>query len=86
MYYTYAIYSQEFDKIYIGMTNDLERRLYDHNERGRGWTKQYRPWKIIYFESFEVKSEGLVREKEFKSYQGRQFIRAIIASNNGSVG
>ena len=63
-YYVYALYSEEFDKIYIGYTSDLELRLNSHNdERNTGWTHRYRPWKLIYHEEFGTKSESLRREK-----------------------
>jgi len=40
-YYTYVIYSSEYDKIYIGYTSNLERRLYYHNRGIKGWTAKF---------------------------------------------
>ena len=62
------------------MTKDLERRLYDHNERANhhGWTKNYRPWDLIHFETHATKTEALNRERQLKSHQGRQFIREVL--------
>ena len=59
MYSVYALYSVNFDKIYIGFSSDPEKRLLSHNdERNTGWTSKYHPWKIIYTEEFENKTEA----------------------------
>jgi putative endonuclease len=67
-------YSEKSDKIYIGMTCDLEKRLFAHNNLPKGWTRYFRPWKLVYSEVLPTKSEALKREKELKSHQGRNFI------------
>ncbi|MFO7825668.1 MAG: GIY-YIG nuclease family protein [Cyclobacterium sp.] len=49
MFTVYALYSEKFDKIYIGFTSDLQKRLISHNELGtKGWTIKFRPWKLVY--------------------------------------
>ncbi len=76
MYFVYVLYSENYDKIYIGMTSNLEQRLLSHNELSKkGWTIKFRPWKMVYKESFQTKQEALKREKELKSFRGREFIR-----------
>ncbi len=57
------------------MSTDVEKRLYAHNNLPKGWTRSFRPWRLLYQETFELKSEALKREKEMKSHQGRIFIR-----------
>ncbi|KOH47048.1 GIY-YIG nuclease family protein [Sunxiuqinia dokdonensis] len=74
-YHVYVLHSEKFDKIYVGMTSDLERRVFAHNNLPKGWTKSFRPWKLIFSETFEEKAEALRREKALKSHQGRDFIR-----------
>ncbi|HWY98424.1 MAG TPA: GIY-YIG nuclease family protein [Bacteroidia bacterium] len=81
MYTTYALYSKEHDKIYIGFTSDLESRLRIHNEIAtKGFTIKYRPWIVIYSEQYSTKAEAMKREKQLKSAQGRNFIRNLISS------
>ncbi len=76
MYFVYVLYSENYDKIYIGMTSNLEQRLLSHSELSKkGWTIKFRPWKMVYKESFQTKKEALKREKELKSFRGREFIR-----------
>ena len=75
MFSTYVLYSEKFNKIYIGYTSDLENRIIAHNEKAtKGYTLRYRPWKIVHTEIFEFTSEALRREKELKTARGRKFI------------
>ncbi len=79
MYIVYALFSEKYDKIYIGFTSDVQKRLVAHNdERNTGWTAKYRSWKIIYTEELENKSDALKREKQLKTSRGRNFIRGLI--------
>jgi putative endonuclease len=81
MFFVYALYSSEYDKIYVGFTADVERRLAAHNHpENKNWTGKFQPWKVIYTESFQTKGEAMKREKELKSFRGREFIRSLIKS------
>ncbi|MBM4176226.1 MAG: GIY-YIG nuclease family protein, partial [Ignavibacteria bacterium] len=54
-YFVYVILSREGYR-YTGMTEDLERRLQEHNEKVKSfWTKRGNDWRVIYFEEFETK-------------------------------
>ncbi len=79
-FFVYVIYSEEHNKIYIGMTSNLEKRVFAHNNLPKGWTKSFRPWKLIHSEEYFTKSKALQREKELKSHQGRDFIRNTFIS------
>jgi len=48
MFIVYALYSKKYQKIYIGMTSDLERRLFAHNNLPKGWTAKFRPCTVIH--------------------------------------
>lgn len=79
MFNVYVLYSEKYNKIYVGMTSNLEERFKSHNELGKkGWTIKFRPWVIVYTEEHEEKSAALKREKQLKSAQGRLFIRSLI--------
>ena len=53
VFYTYVLFSQSFNKIYIEFTSDIENRLLSHNVLAKkGWTIKFRPWKLIYSEVF----------------------------------
>ena len=78
----YVLYSEKYEKIYIGYTSDLEARIKSHNEFAtKGWTIRFRPWKLIYTETFENKTEALERERQLKSARGRVFIHSLISNH-----
>ena len=79
MFTVYVLYSDRYDKIYIGVTSDLGGRLLSHNELGvKGWTVRYRPWRLLYQEEYESKAQALKREQSLKSFRGRVFIRSLL--------
>jgi len=79
MFTVYVLYSEKYDKIYIGFTSDLEARLKSHNQLSqKGWTVRYRPWKIIYTEPYADKQSAMRRERALKSSRGRKFIRSLL--------
>ncbi|MBU0612852.1 GIY-YIG nuclease family protein [Patescibacteria group bacterium] len=83
MFHTYAIHNRKHDKIYVGHTSDLKRRLERHNGKIKRKNSSYTAkfsgkWVIIYSEDFETRAEAIHREGELKSYQGREFIKNLI--------
>ncbi|MCG2699153.1 GIY-YIG nuclease family protein [Candidatus Parcubacteria bacterium] len=66
MFYVYLLKSLAKDRKYIGCTNDLKQRIKTHNEGGVKSTKLFKPWKLIYYESFIDKYDAFEREKELK--------------------
>ena len=78
MYYVYILISERDQKRYIGFTQDLERRIVEHNTGLVKSTKNRIPLKVIYFERFENKAEAMNREKFFKSGKGREFLMNIL--------
>lgn len=84
MYYIYALYNKENNKIYVGQTADLEKRITLHNSKiiKKSYTARFGgSWEIIYQEKANSRQEALTREKQLKSYQGRLFIKSLIISN-----
>ncbi|MEI6267224.1 MAG: GIY-YIG nuclease family protein [bacterium] len=79
MYYVYAIYNKEHDKIYVGQTNNIQRRLLQHNSKvlnkGHYTSKFSGPWEIFYQEGVDDRSTAIAREKGLKSHQGRIFLQ-----------
>jgi putative endonuclease len=77
-YYVYVIKSKE-DFIYKGMTDNLERRLVEHNNKALSfWTKRGTDWKLIYNEEFDNKTEALKREKWLKTGVGREYLKKVL--------
>ena len=68
--------------IYIGVTNDLERRASDHSlGRGSGFTTQYNVQKLVYFETYPDPASAIAREKQLKKWS-RAKKEALIAKEN----
>jgi putative endonuclease len=77
MYYVYAIRSTSANYIYVGMTNNLDRRLRQHNNGESRTTKPYRPFVLIYSEIAENRIAARKREKYLKSGIGKEFLRSL---------
>lgn len=75
MFYNYVLQSIERGEIYVGYTNDLKRRLVEHNKGLNLSTKRYRPWKIIYYEACLTESDARRREGYLKTTQGRRLLK-----------
>lgn len=80
MYDVYTIYNLKNDKIYIGQTEDLQLRLDLHNKKTfKGYTSRFDgEWQLIYREEVATRQEALKREKQLKSFRGREFVKKFI--------
>jgi putative endonuclease len=63
--------------LYVGHTNNIGRRIIEHNSGLSPYTKNKGPWEIIYSETFNTLGEAIRREKFLKSGKGREFIKSI---------
>lgn len=69
MYYVYILTNKTDTVMYIGVTNDLRRRLYEHkNEQIEGFTKKYHVHKLVYFEEYSEINDAIAREKQLKRW------------------
>ncbi len=83
-YYLYVITNKANGTLYIGVTNDLERRMFEHkNKLIEGFTKRYDLHKLIYFETFQYINDAIKREKNMKKWK-RQWKIDLIEENNSS--
>ncbi len=67
MYYTYILKSIKTEKLYIGHTDNPERRLAEHNNGKSKATRKRGPWELIFNKEFNSKSEATVFELKLKS-------------------
>ena len=75
LFYAYVLRSLLFKRNYYGSCHDIDLRLKLHNAGKVKSTKPFRPWEVIYFETFETRSEAYQREIFFKSAEGKVFLR-----------
>ena len=78
MWYFYILYSEKIDRFYYGFTDDLQWRLERHNAGWGRFTRRGIPWKLVYYESFQTKTEAIHREKEIKRMKNRRYIQELI--------
>ena len=77
MYYVYALKSEQRNYIYVGMSNDVDRRLREHNSGYEKTTKPYRPFTLIYTKSFETRVLAREHEKYLKTSSGKRYLRSL---------
>jgi putative endonuclease len=81
-YYTYILASQKYGTLYIGVTNNLIKRIYQHKEEQvKGFTKKYGLRKLVYYETHCDINEAILREKQLKKWR-RDWKISLIEENN----
>jgi putative endonuclease len=75
MYYVYVLKSEKDKFFYTGFTDNLERRLEEHNQGMQISTQSRIPFKVIYYECCLNKDDAIAREKYLKSGMGKKYIR-----------
>jgi len=81
-YYIYIMTNKTNSTFYIGVTNDLRRRVFEHkNELIRGFTSKYKLKKLVYNEKYDNVNEAIAREKRLKNWHREWKINLIKSLN-----
>lgn len=81
-YYVYLMTNYTDRVIYIGVTNSLQRRVYEHKHKNhKGFTSRYNINKLVYFETFNDINMAIAREKQLKAGPRRKKIELIMKNN-----
>ena len=81
-FFTYILKNKLTNKYYTGSTENLEKRLERHNAGYVKSTKSGAPnWKIVYYETFENRSEAQTREMAIKAKKSRKYIEYLVSSS-----
>ncbi|MEI9477282.1 MAG: GIY-YIG nuclease family protein [Deltaproteobacteria bacterium] len=80
MYYTYVLQSMKDRKFYTGFTKNLKLRFERHTKGLVESTKERRPFRLIYYEACLSQDDAIRREKYFKTYHGKMFIKKRLKS------
>ncbi|HEX5170648.1 MAG TPA: GIY-YIG nuclease family protein [Cyclobacteriaceae bacterium] len=75
MFFVYAISSRIRSYIYVGLTDNFDRRFLQHNNGYNKTTKPYRPFQVLIVESYPTRIEARVREKFLKTGQGKHSLK-----------
>jgi len=82
MYYVYIMASKRNGTLYIGVTNNLLKRVYEHkNDLVDGFTKKYGVHRLVYYEQTEDVNSAIQREKQLKTWQRQWKIDLIMQKN-----
>ena len=82
MFTVYIIYSSVIDKFYTGQTEDIQRRLEEHNRGKTSFSAQGMPWTLVYSKDCSSRSEAIKLEKFIKKRGASRFL----IDNNITVG
>lgn len=82
MFYVYIIKSMKNGQLYLGSTNNLEKRLAEHNSGRSSYTKKYMPYVSVYYEAYRNEEDARKRESNLKLRANAlsQLKRRIVAS------
>lgn len=81
-YYVYILANKKNGTLYIGISNDLERRIAEHkNKQVDGFTKKYSLDQLVYFETYQYINDAILREKRLKKWK-RQWKIDLIEEDN----
>ncbi len=81
-YYVYILASKRNGTLYIGMTNNLARRVWEHREGSvEGFTKKYKVDRLVYSESYDRPQDAIQREKQLKKWNRAWKIQLIESVN-----
>lgn len=82
MYYTYILANKRNGTLYVGVTSNLVKRIYEHkNNLVKGFTEKYNIHLLVYFETFNDINEAILREKRIKTWK-RNWKLALIEKKN----
>lgn len=81
-YFTYILLSSSKLKTYVGHTDNLTKRLAEHNSGRSTFSKRHVPWVVLHKDEFHTEFESIEREKYFKTAAGRRWIKKNIFNNS----
>ena len=85
-FYVYLMMSSNNRVIYIGVTNSLIRRVYEHrNKLTKGFTNKYNVNKLVYFEQYDYAYEAISREKQLKAGSRKKKFELIKKDNQDFI-
>lgn len=81
-YYVYLLASKKYGTLYIGVTNDIVRRIHEHKSKVvAGFSKRYSVDRLVWFEIYDDPITAITREKELKKWRREWKIRLIEKQN-----
>lgn len=87
MYYVYVLQSKVDGSLYVGYSNDLKRRLVEHNTGANRSTKHKAPFQLVYYEAYRNRADAKFRESQLKRHANawKELRKRIASSIHGEV-
>ncbi len=83
-YYIYILTNKNNSVLYVGVTNDIVRRIWEHKSKSiEGFTKKYNVDKLVYYEKFDDPNSAIAREKQLKAGSRKKKLDLIKSFNEG---
>ena len=84
-WFVYILFSEKDKRTYVGSTNNLDRRIKEHNSGNVTATKYRIPFKLLHSEKYESEQEARNREKYYKASSGRRYLKKLFIANQWGV-
>jgi len=78
MHYLYILVNKNKTRAYTGVTDDVPKRLCEHNKGRVKSSRPFRPYQVVHTERFQTLAEARKKEKFFKSSTGRRKLKALL--------
>jgi putative endonuclease len=82
IFIVYIIYSPSLDKFYIGYTSDLEKRLFEHNNKISVFTSKAADWILKHSETYYSRELAMKSEQEINKKKSRKYLEWLISNKN----
>jgi putative endonuclease len=78
MYFVYILQSLKDFSFYVGQCDDLDKRMSKHFDGMSKYTASKRPLRLVYFETFQTRTEAIKREKQIKGMKSKKYLEDLI--------
>lgn len=78
MFSVYVLESTKDGSYYLGSTENIERRLWEHNHGIRKYTASKKPWVLIYSEEYTTRGEAVKRERYLKGLKNKTYLQSLM--------
>ncbi|MFI5056680.1 MAG: GIY-YIG nuclease family protein [Candidatus Acidiferrales bacterium] len=76
-FHTYILRSESTGQFYVGHTENLTKRIFEHNNNRTASIKNRGPWKLFYSEVFDTRNDAARRERQIKSMKSKKYIESL---------
>ena len=80
-YTVYILYFWSIEKFYVGYSNNIPRRIFQHNYEGIGFTAYGAPWNMVWVKIFQKKQDALILERKLEKLSKRRKVKFMIKHN-----